>query len=64
MGGGGGDGKYITDWTDLPDVALGIQDLIRCSCNPQKGCKERCKCVQSKLPCTELCVCKGDCERD
>ena len=48
------DGKYIADWTDLPDAALGIRDLIRCSCNPQKECKGHCKCVKSEFPCTEL----------
>ena len=58
------DGKYISDSNNLSDAALGIQDLVRCSCNPQKECKGCCKCVKSELPCTELCVCKGDCEKD
>ena len=58
------DGKLVPHWTDLPDATIASRQLIKCSCNPEKGCKGRCKCVQSDLPCTELCKCKGDCERD
>ena len=28
---------------------------------PEKGCKDCCKCQSAELPCTELCLCKGDC---
>ena len=58
------DGKFFPYWTTLPEAAAGIRDLVKCSCNLQKGCKGRCKCVQSELQCTELCRCKGQCERD
>ena len=58
------DGKFFPHSTTLPEAAAGIRDLVKCSCNPEKGCKGRCKCVQSELQCTELCRCKGHCERD
>ena len=56
-------GKYRIDWSDLPEAALGIRDLVKCGCNPDKGCHGRCKCISTGLPCTELCLCKGECER-
>ena len=52
----------IPHWTDLLEATIVIRDLIKCSCKPEKGCRGRCKCVQSKLSCTEQCCCKGDCE--
>ena len=58
------DGKYTPHWTELPEASVAIRDLVRCRCNPEKGCKGRCKCLSAELPCTELCLCKGDCERD
>ena len=39
---------------------LQLRDLVRCRCNPEKGCKGRCKSLSAELPCTELCLCKGD----
>ena len=56
-------GKYRIDWSDLPEAALGIRDLVKCGCNPDKGCHGHCKCISTGLPCTELCLCKGECER-
>ena len=58
------DGKYTPHWTELPEASVAIRDLVRYRCNPEKGCKGRCKCLSAELPCTELCLCKGDCERD
>lgn len=58
------DGKLVPHWTDLCDATIASRQLIKCSCNPEKGCKGRCKCVQSDLPCSEFCRCKRDCERD
>ena len=56
--------NYIPIWTDLPEASIVIQDLIKCKCNPELGCKQLCKCNIAHLSCTELCRCKGDCERD
>ena len=58
------DGNFIPHWTDLPDATVACRQLIKCSCNPEKGCKGRCKCVTSGFLCTELCKCRGECERD
>ena len=57
-------GSYIPNWTDLPDATIASRQLIKCSCDPEKGCKGRYKCVSSGFMCTELCRCKGECERD
>ena len=57
-------GKLIPDWTDLLEASSAVLDLIKCRCNPEKGCHGRCKCVNALLPCTELCMCKGECEQD
>ena len=57
------DGKYTPNWNELPEASIAIRDLVRCRCNPKKGCKCRFKCLSTDLPCTELCLCKGDCER-
>lgn len=58
------DGSFIPHWSDLPDATVASRQLIKCSCNPEKGCKGRCKCLKSGFLCTELCKCKGECERD
>ena len=57
------DSMPIPYWTALPEASAAIKELIKCSCNPAKGCKGNCKCIQTDLPCTELCKCNGDCER-
>ena len=54
---------YFPHWTDLAEVAISIRELIKCGCNPEKGCSGRCKCFRAELKCTELCRCNGDCER-
>ena len=56
--------KLIPHWIDLPEAAAAIRDLIKCACEPEKGCRGWCKCVQSQLPCAELCVRKEQCERE
>ena len=56
--------NLITHWTDLPEAAVAIRDLIKCACKPESVYRGRCKCVQSQLLCTELCVCKGQYERE
>ena len=50
-------------WMTLPEVSKDCSLLVRCGCNPQKGCRSACKCIKSNLPCTALCKCNGDCER-
>ena len=55
---------YLPHWTDLAEAAIVIRELIKCGCNPEKGCSGRCKCVRAELSCTESCRCNGDCERD
>ena len=56
-------GQWEPVWTLLPEVSKVCELLLKCSCQPEKGCKGRCKCVKSHLPCTTLCKCKGQCER-
>ena len=55
---------YLPHWTDLAEAAIAIRKLIKCGCNPEKGCSGRCKCVRAELSCTELYRCNGNCERD
>ena len=56
--------KLIPHWIDLSEAAVAMRDLIKCACNQEKGCRGRCKCVQSQLLCTELSVCKRQYERE
>ena len=51
-------------WTLNPIASKVCQELIKCGCNPENSCKQRCKCAKSNLPCTSLCKCGGDCERE
>lgn len=44
-------------WTTLSEVSKDCTLLIKCGCNPQKGCKSHCKCVKANLPCTPLYKC-------
>ena len=57
-------GKSIPYWTDLPETSSAVRGLIKFRCNPEKGCRGRCKCVNALPLCTELCMCKAECERD
>ena len=34
-------GSYIPNWTDLPDATIASRQLIKCSCDPEKGCQGR-----------------------
>ena len=56
------DNKYDILWMTLPEVSSICQELTRCGCNPEKGCKGRCKCLKASIKCTALCNCRGDCE--
>ena len=58
------EGTYLPHWTDLPEAAIAVRELIKCGFNSEKGCLGRCKCVRAELKCTELCRCNGNCERD
>ncbi len=50
-------------WTSLPEASKACQQLIRCGCDPEKGCASHCKCVRNELKCTALCKCGGNCDR-
>jgi hypothetical protein len=50
-------------WTNLLPAAKSCMELLKCSCNKEKGCRGRCKCVKADLPCTALCKCNGCCDR-
>lgn len=51
-------------WTSLPEASKSCQLLIRCACNPVRGCRGHCKCKKNNLKCTALCKCDGDCDYD
>ena len=55
---------YEPYWTSREEASLAIRELIKCGCNPEKGCRGRCKCLKAELRCSELCKCNGDCERE
>ena len=50
-------------WTSLPPVSKACREFIKCGCYPEKGCRNRCKCVRADLQCSPLCRCKGTCDR-
>lgn len=51
--------QWKPHWSDLQDASQHCYELIHCGC--KKGCRNRCKCRSSNLPCTELCTCRGAC---
>lgn len=55
------DGLYVPEWITIPEAAKACDELIRCGC--KMGCKKGCKCKKSNLPCTDLCICEGECSR-
>jgi hypothetical protein len=55
---------WIPVWSSLPTAADSCKELIKCGCSPDKGCRGRCKCVRAEMPCTPLCKCGGQCDRD
>ena len=56
------DGGWEINWSSLPEASQACRELLRCGC--KKGCRNRCKCVQSFLQCTALCQCGGQCDRE
>ena len=49
-------------WTLLPSASKICQELLKCGCNPQKGCRGQCKCVRANMLCPALCKCAGVCD--
>ena len=49
-------------WTLLSSASKICQELLKCGCNPEKGCRGECKCVRANMLCTALCICGGDCD--
>ena len=56
------EGQFKPIWTTLPEAAKICNELTRCGCT--KRCTGRCRCKKSSLPCTSLCACDGECNRD
>jgi len=56
------DCKWKPLWTDLPDVAKCLPELLKCGC--KKGCSKRCRCLKANTRCTALCACDGACHDD
>ena len=54
---------YKPLWTKMPEASKVIRQLVKCKCNPAKGCTGRCTCIKADLPCTELGTCNVDYER-
>ena len=49
--------KYIPLRCLLPPAPKSVLELVKCGCDPQKGCKGNCSCKKNELPCTPLCKC-------
>jgi hypothetical protein len=57
------DGKVLCPvWTLLPEAADYCKELLHCVC--KVTCSTRCRCVNAALPCTSLCACDGECQRE
>ena len=56
--------KWEPFWSSLSQAAVSCQELLRCGCNPEKGCRGKCKCFKAAMLCTALCRCGGNCDRD
>lgn len=50
-------------WTTLQEASKSCQELLKCGCKIEKGCRGSCKCVGADMKCTPLCKCGGDCDR-
>ena len=48
-------------WTPLAEAATGCRQLLKCGCKVIPHCSKRCVCRSTGLPCTALCLCKGNC---
>ena len=55
-------GGFSIKWITILQASAVCCELVCCRCNPEKGCKGRCKCKKSSLKCTALCKCGGDCD--
>src|SRR6266516_8049250 len=51
--------QFDPEMSELPCAPPDIISSIRCSCK-QSRCKAPCKCLKSKLRCTEMCSCSGN----
>ncbi|KAJ8030343.1 hypothetical protein HOLleu_26730 [Holothuria leucospilota] len=49
-------------WTVMTEASKGCRELTKCKC--KKLCAGNCKFSAASLPCTELCVCSGQCFQD
>ena len=54
--------RWTPRWITLPEASKSCQELIHCGC--KKACRGLCKCFKANLPCTALCRCAGQCDRD
>lgn len=55
--------KLVPMWTPLPEASKACRQLIKCKCSIKGRCTFRCRCKTAELPCTELCLCKGECDK-
>ena len=49
-------------WSSSSQASVSCQELLKCGCNPDKGCRGRCKCQKAEMLCTALCRCGGNCD--
>ena len=63
MGGGCMKWRYVFQWNPRKIwKSVSCYELIDYGC--KQGCKTRCKCAAANFPCTALCYCGGDCNKD
>ena len=55
------DNCYKVHWMDNKPASDKILELVFCNCKNSKWVDD-CQCVQLKVPCTDICNCKNDCE--
>ncbi|KAK3083940.1 hypothetical protein FSP39_005667 [Pinctada imbricata] len=51
-------------WTQIGQASEACNELIKCGCKSEHGCRGRCKCVKASMLCTALCKCGGECDRE
>ena len=51
------DGTIVPMRCLSPPAPKAVLELVKCGCDPVKGCKNKCSCVKNNLPCTPLCKC-------
>jgi hypothetical protein len=59
----GESGNWEPFWSRLPQASACCQELLRCKCKPETGCRGWCKCVRADMVCTALCQCGSSCDR-